>query len=355
MEAPFFSVIMPVYKTETYLPEAIDSVLGQTFSNFELILVDDCSPDKSGAICDAYAQKDSRVRVLHQPENGGASAAREKGLSYARGKYVLFMDSDDTLSETIMSASHTALVQYQPQVLMFGAQEVYVNAKGDVYSRKDILYPACNLQSHTQVRKEVITIEKTTLFGYLWNKFYALDFLQSAGVTFADMPLNEDFQYNLELFRTVSSLFVLEQVGYYYYKRQSLSLTGRFVENYFDLQRLRIQSLYEFYEAENACTDTVKTVLGNIYMRSVLSALERNCDPRAKMDHKARKAWLQTQSQDAFFWGLLAYASPEGKLASFFCTLLRKKKFCMLLACARGMFFVKSNMPTLFARVKQSR
>ena len=90
----FFSVIVPVYNVEKYLSECVDSILSQTFTNFELILVNDGSKDGSGAICDAYAQKDGRVKVIHK-ENGGQSSARNCGVEVATGKYAIFIDSDD--------------------------------------------------------------------------------------------------------------------------------------------------------------------------------------------------------------------------------------------------------------------
>ena len=89
-----FSVIVPVYKVETYLPRCIESILNQTVTDFELILIDDGSPDCSGEICDAYAAKDSRIRVIHQ-KNGGVSKARNAGLDIAQGEYIVFVDSDD--------------------------------------------------------------------------------------------------------------------------------------------------------------------------------------------------------------------------------------------------------------------
>lgn len=94
---PLISVIIPVYKVEAYLPACIDSILSQTFSDFELILVDDGSPDACGAMCDGYAREDSRIRVIHQ-ENGGLSAARNAGLDIAEGEYVTFVDSDDVIA-----------------------------------------------------------------------------------------------------------------------------------------------------------------------------------------------------------------------------------------------------------------
>ncbi len=353
--APFFTVVMPVYKTESYLSAAVESVLHQSFTDFELLLVDDCSPDGSGAICDRYAAADARVRAIHLPQNGGASHARTVGLQSAQGKYILFMDSDDALSTTLMDSVYGEISAQHPQVLMFGAQEVYTNSEGRVFSRVDIHYPQKRLTTHADVRDEVISIEKTTLFGYLWNKFYSAKFLRDSGVAFADMPLNEDFRYNIELFRTVSSLSILDVIGYFYYKRENQSLTGRFVADYFSLQQARIQDLFNFYAQENACTDEVKSVLGNIYVRSVFSALQRNCDPRSDMDAKARKGWLLTQLEDPFFRDLTLHAAPEGKLAGVLCALLQKRRVFLILLCARGIYIVKTRLPALFAHAKQSR
>ena len=90
------SIVVPVYKSEAFLPKLIDSVLGQSYTNFELILVDDESPDNSGKICDDYAQKDKRILVIHK-KNGGCCDARNKGLEVATGEYLMLADGDDWL------------------------------------------------------------------------------------------------------------------------------------------------------------------------------------------------------------------------------------------------------------------
>ena len=94
MPSPLISIIVPIYKTEEYLPKCIESILAQTYANFELILVDDGSPDKCPQICDEYAEKDSRIKVIHK-ENGGLSSARNSGLDIAKGEYIGYVDSDD--------------------------------------------------------------------------------------------------------------------------------------------------------------------------------------------------------------------------------------------------------------------
>ena len=100
---PMFSIIVPVYKVEEYLPACIESVLAQTCGDFELILVDDGSPDRSGAICDEYAARDGRVRVIHK-RNGGPSAARNTGIANAKGEYITFVDSDDLIDRELLTA-----------------------------------------------------------------------------------------------------------------------------------------------------------------------------------------------------------------------------------------------------------
>ena len=101
LKNPEISVIVPVYKVEKYQYECIDSILALTFTDFEVILVDDGSPDGCPALCDAAAEKDSRVRVIHKP-NGGVSTARNAGLAAARGNWVGFVDSDDVIDKTYL-------------------------------------------------------------------------------------------------------------------------------------------------------------------------------------------------------------------------------------------------------------
>lgn len=104
----FVSIIVPVYKVERYLPRCIESILGQTYTNFELILVDDGTPDRSGIICDRYAEKDSRIRVIHK-ENGGVSTARNAGIDAARGEWITFVDSDDWISSDYLEVLLTPM------------------------------------------------------------------------------------------------------------------------------------------------------------------------------------------------------------------------------------------------------
>lgn len=352
---PFFSIVMPVYNVASYLPQTIESILSQTFSDFELILVNDCSPDNSAEICNRYAESDGRIQVICLSENGGASHARSVGLQKVQGKYVLFADSDDTLSAELLQIAYTAVQKTYADVIMFNAVEIYVNAENSVYDKIDVCFPAQNYTTAEQVRTAVIEIEKTTLFGYLWNKFYSVQLLQRANIDFCDMPLNEDFKFNIDLFPFVSSLVTLDYIGYQYYKRDNQSLTGKFVKNYFDLQIMRIQLLLDFYQNFNMCTESVKEALCGIYERSLFSALQRNFDSRSNLYRKDRVAFLKTQFDSVLFQELMPYSNPNGMLLKVMHTFLKKKWIWGSLMIAKIIYFVKEKFPSVFSRLKQNR
>ena len=135
MNVPFFSVIVPVYNVEKYLKECVDSILGQSFSDFELILVDDGSPDNCPAICDEYAKKDEHVKVIHKP-NGGVSSARNAGIQMARGEYILFCDSDDFYLDTAFEKIHYNLIQFNADILCFGIRKETGNGLVDILPKE---------------------------------------------------------------------------------------------------------------------------------------------------------------------------------------------------------------------------
>lgn len=116
---PFVTIIVPVYQAEKYIVECVESILNQTFANWELLLIDDGSKDTSGYICDQYANSDSRIRVFHQP-NAGVSAARNKGLQEAQGEYILFVDADDWIEKDTLLRTIKAAKRYQQMIVQFG-------------------------------------------------------------------------------------------------------------------------------------------------------------------------------------------------------------------------------------------
>lgn len=181
------SVIVPVYKVEAYLSRCVDSILAQTYRNLEILLVDDGSPDSCGKICDDYAHRDPRIRVIHKI-NGGLSSARNAGLDIARGQYIAFVDSDDWIEPEMYETMLAAAIREDVPLVCAGRYDV----ESKTGERKLGLCPA---------KAEVITGEETArrIFTWegmdsaAWDKLYRRELFDSirypVGVVVEDVPV----------------------------------------------------------------------------------------------------------------------------------------------------------------------
>lgn len=214
---PKISVIVPVYKAENYLHRCVDSLLAQTFQDFEILLVDDGSPDRSGEICDEYAKKDERVRVFHK-ENGGVSSARNLGLDHAVGEYICFVDSDDWV-EKEMFTTLTSSVQNRKNldILFFGFQYEFIDVDRKLYS-----YDKCKLKNIcSETKEEVLSacffLEKNKMFGWTWNKLFRRELIEDEVLRFDEtISLQEDHLFTLNYIRYANNLQILAYYPYHY-------------------------------------------------------------------------------------------------------------------------------------------
>lgn len=199
---PKISVIVPVYKVEQYLPRCIDSILAQTFTDFELLLIDDGSPDNSGKICDEYAKKDERIRVFHK-ENGGVSSARNIGLDNARGEWIAFVDSDDWVNETYFSDLQ--------------------NTKADLSISSYTMMPSLNHVSLTPIEsfsfEDFKSIISRNLLNALiktpWGKLLRRELISKLRFDPA-LKTGEDTVFMISYYCNCRSIYISDDAVYYY-------------------------------------------------------------------------------------------------------------------------------------------
>lgn len=177
------SIIVPIYNVEEYLRKCIESALCQTYADFELILVDDGSPDNCGAICDEYAAKDERIRVIHK-ENGGLSDARNAGLDIAEGKYIFFLDGDDfidpNLLETVVPFMETGL-----DMLVFGYRNFFENE--EVREIKHKWHGFAQVSGQLEKRNFLLNSLLSYRIGWeAWNRVYRREVIEKYRLRFAD-------------------------------------------------------------------------------------------------------------------------------------------------------------------------
>lgn len=355
-KSPFLSVIMPIYNTKDYVKQAIESVLTQTFSDFQLILLDDHSTDGSGAICDDYAQKDKRVLTIHLQKNGGVSNARNFGLRYATGKYVTFIDSDDYIDSSLyLSFFKTIEKFHSPEVLLCGIIEEYCNQDKVVYTKKVTVDP-CFLDSSLKIRNVMINLERKTLLGYVYNKFYFLDYIRENHILFdQETKINEDFLFNMGVFRNLKTLAVVEDCGYHYLKRGNKSATGQFIPDYFPIHEKRVMMLIKQFEQWDMITAPILGELSRIYVRYVFSAIERNNEQKSHMSHHDKVFWMNHLFKSELYHRLSPYFQTGCDALGVMSFFLKRKQIHACLMTGNVIYFVKKKNPTLFAKVKQKR
>lgn len=234
---PTISVIVPVYNTEKYLRRCIDSILSQTFTDFELLLINDGSTDFSGEICDQYAAKDERVRVFHK-KNGGVSLARNLGLDEARGEWIAFVDSDDWVSSKLLEFLYSEVEKGNHDLVFCNYAEVY---------KKRIVVSHHNYYAS---KKDYIQyIIEGSLGGYLWNKLVCRNLFLRTTKFHAGYDLWEDLQMSVQLFFYAESVCVLDTQPLYFHNCTNIqSITSSKGKNKINSMIQNLLSIEQFLE-----------------------------------------------------------------------------------------------------------
>lgn len=206
MKSPAISVIVPVYKAENYLHRCVDSLLAQTFTDFEVLLVDDGSPDRSGEICDEYAQKDDRVRVFHK-ENGGVSSARNVGIDNALGEYTIHADPDDWVEPNMLEELYKKAQEEDADMVIC---DFYVNENSKQYYKSQQPTKVIDIQI---VRKDFIN----KLHGSTCNKLVRASCYKENNIRFNEsISFCEDKLFICEILKFINCVSYLNKAFYHY-------------------------------------------------------------------------------------------------------------------------------------------
>ncbi len=238
------SIIVPIYNVAPYLISCIDSILCQTFKDYELILVDDGSTDGSEKICDLYSQKDNRIRVIHQ-RNKGLSGARNTGIEMAIGKYIAFVDSDDYIHPLMYQTLISAIEKNESDLAVC---ESIRTEKNRIFTDKDVV--KCNYEIVCWSLDE--SLQNISLMNLVvWNKIYRRSIVNE--IRFEDKAFCEDIGYNAEVLKRIHSSIAFVKFPFYYYRvnRKGSSGTKFIVENRMKGYRA-LASFLDF--VESACS-----------------------------------------------------------------------------------------------------
>ncbi len=227
---PRFSVIVPAYQVQAYLHACLDSVLSQSYTDFELIAVDDCSPDACGAIIDEFAARDPRVRPVHLPENAGLGPARNAGMERATGDYLVFLDGDDTLTPDALRAIADRLKETdEPDVLVYDYARTYWT--GEAVRNQAAARLAEDGPAPFRLADRPGLLH---LLMVAWNKACRREFVEREGFVFPP-GYYEDTPWTYPVLMTAGSIATLDRVCVHYRQRRRGSILGTPDERHFDV------------------------------------------------------------------------------------------------------------------------
>lgn len=277
---PAISVIMPVYGVEKYVARAIESMLSQSFSDFEYIIVDDGSPDNSAEIVMRYAQNDPRIHLIRQG-NAGAPAARNRALKQAQGKYIYFMDSDDWAEKNMLRDMYCLAEEHDLEEVVAGFyidtyydQTNYVSA---CVSQPDHIY-----ESQQEFRKNAWKLFDCNMLYPPWNKLFLAEYLRKNSIEFPN-TFWDDLPFNISALRNVERIGVLSDRYYHFIRARAESETAKYRYNMYEKREEEHRWMLDLYRYWDVKDEHSMEMLYRRYIERVLGCVENLASPECTM------------------------------------------------------------------------
>lgn len=290
----FFSIIVPVYKVEPYLRRCVESVLNQSFTDFELILVDDGSPDNCPKMCDEYSRSDKRVRVIHK-DNGGVSSARNAALHVAQGKYISFLDSDDFwIDDTALEAIYVSINENQPEIVVLKSVNYYQSSEAfssnfNTLSSNDLL-----LDNYEGNFKKLILA--SAFRACAWDKVFLRELMERRDLYFTEGIIAEDVDWAARLCLAAKSITILDTPVYGYRLGRPGSITSSLtIKNLRDTRDSILRCIH-YVEGQKLTEQFLFAYYSYVAYRYVIwmaeSYLVKDMNKKLLVEEMKKKAWL---------------------------------------------------------------
>ena len=266
-----FSVIIPVYNCEKYILRCVESVLNQSYSSFEIILINDGSTDDSLVHLQKLSKRDDRI-ILINKKNEGVSCARNDGLKIASGDLICFLDSDDYLSDGFFEETIRILNSYEEiELISFGyfsdIEDKKLNNKfSDKISCKDKLY-----KSKNEIKDDFVLLWDNTVLYNIWNKVYKAEIIKKNNLSFSNKYFGEDMEFNMKYFNLINCFYNSDKCFYHYIREREGAVTKKYKSDIFEIRKKEFEEINNYFiswEVDNyyefSCRRYIERILGVI-------------------------------------------------------------------------------------------
>lgn len=346
------SVIMPVYKVEEYVGRAIESILAQTFKDFEFFAVNDGTPDNSGKICDEYALKDSRIKVIHK-ENGGAPSARNMAMDLAVGKYFYFFDSDDWAEPTMLADMYELAEAYKAQCVVTGYFiDTYYN--DTQYLTLNMSHPDTVYENKEAFRREAHMLFDENLLYTPWNKLYLASYLKENNIKFP-YTFWDDFPFNLSVLKDVERVVVSSKQYYHFMRARAESETAKYMPKMYDKREEEHGWMVDLFAYWGVNSPESREFIARRYIERVIGCIENITNKKCELSRKEKKREINKIISDPKVSESLKVAKPRTLLMRAILIPVKCKSTALVYAQSVVISKVKTRSTRVFATLKAKR
>lgn len=349
---PKISIIMPVYKVEKYVRKAIESIQQQTFQEYEFLIVDDGTPDKSGEICDQYAKENPRIKVIHK-ENGGAPSARNTAMKIAKGKYYYFMDSDDWVEPTMLEDMYLAAEKNNAQLIITGffIETYYTKEKHltQILSQPNKIY--LNKESF---RTDAYKLFDTNLLYTPWNKLYQADYIKKNKLYFPN-TFWDDFPFVLSVIRDIERVTVLEKPYYHFIRARAESETAAYRPQMYEKREEEHQWMLELYRHWQINDEASQEMVARRYVERLIGCIENITNKKCGFSKKEKKEQIRKMITNEVIRECIKKAKPHSKMMKIMLIPIKTENVTLVFLESKIITNIKTKNTRLFAALKARR
>ena len=354
LQMPMVSIIVPAYNVDRYVRRAVQSIQNQTFTDFELLVVDDGSSDRTGEILDALAERDIRMTVFHN-QNGGAPAARNYALDRARGTYVMFFDADDWAEPTMLADMVAYAEQNRLELVVAGFYIDTYYGKGNDFVTEVKACPSNVYHTQQEFRAAAWQLFDANQLYPPWNKLFLRERIERIGLRFRP-TFWDDFPFVLDYVRDVERVGVMEQPYYHFIRQRVESETARWRPDMYDKREEEHGWMLDLYEHWGLSGDpSSMEMVQRRYIERLVGCIENVCSPECDLPTEGKKRLIAEMISTERAQVAVAVARPRSRMMKAMLAPIKSQNAA--LAYREGTFisFVKRHNTKLFATLKARR
>lgn len=346
------SIIMPVYKVEKYVAKAIESIQAQTLKEWEFLIVDDGTPDRSGEICDKYAKEDSRIHVIHK-DNGGAPSARNIAIEMAKGEYLYFLDSDDWAESEMLEDMYNLAKRDKAQLVIAGFYiDTYIG--NDKFMTDDYFVENAVYHDKETFRKNAYQLFDKNLLYTPWNKLYESKYILEKNLRFPT-TFWDDFPFNISVVKDVERVTVTSKQYYHFLRARSESETAAYRPGMYEKREEEHSWMVNLYKEWNVRDAASKEMLARRYIERFIGCVENVTNPKCEMTEHEKRNEIKRMLRNPRVGKMLKIARPKSAYMKIMLVPFRMKSTFLVYMESRIISYVKSNNTRLFTKLKVGR